>query len=135
MNNKNNQFNEAFFYNLPGAYKAAATDFDHDGDVDIGVVSFFPDFVHHPEMGFIFLENISTTDSLKFAPTLVPMSKTGRWITMIGADTDGDGFEDLILGSFSLMSIAGDPNTIAEKEFESSSVPLLLLNNVCSIMK
>jgi hypothetical protein len=135
MNNKNNQFNEAFFYNLPGAYKAAATDFDHDGDVDIGVVSFFPDFVRHPEKGFIFLENISTTDSLKFAPTLVPRSKTGRWITMIGADTDGDGFEDLILGSFSLMSIAGDPNTIAKKEFESSSVPLLLLNNVSTIKK
>jgi hypothetical protein len=125
LNDQDNHFKEAFFYSMPGAYKAIATDFDHDGDVDIAVVSFFPDFNHQPERGFVYLENTSTPNVMNFSPGLTDRSKEGRWITFVEADMDQDEFKDIILGSFTGMEISRDLNPYAD-----SSIPLLFVRNL-----
>ncbi len=95
-NNGANRFEEAFFYPLPGAYKATAADFDGDGDLDIAAISFFPDFQNAPHTGFVYLEN---TGKKAFVTRTFPQSVRGRWMVMDAGDLDGDGDTDIVLGS------------------------------------
>ncbi len=95
-NNGANRFEEVFFYPLPGAYKATASDFDGDGDLDIAAISFFPDFENAPHAGFVYLEN---TGKRGFTGYTFPQSVRGRWMVMDAGDLDGDGDTDLVLGS------------------------------------
>ena len=130
MNDFHNRFTESYFYPMPGAYKATVRDFDKDGDIDIAAVSFFPDFANQPERGFVYLENISEHDRLIFAPSAVEASKDGRWITMMSGDFDLDGYEDLVLGAFTSMSISGDTLNVWKDQYAGKSVPLLVLKNI-----
>ncbi len=50
-------FNQKYFFPINGCYKAMARDFDGDGDLDIATISFFADYEHQPEEGFVYLEN------------------------------------------------------------------------------
>jgi hypothetical protein len=88
-------FKEAFFYPLNGAYKAIATDFDGDGDLDIAAISFFPDYDKSPEESFVYLEN---RGGLQFTAHTFPDCQRGRWLTMDAGDLDGDGDKDIVLG-------------------------------------
>src|SRR5207253_2345451 len=51
-----------------------------------------------PEESFVYLEN---KGGLKFEAYSFPESTTGRWLTMDVNDLDGDGYLDIVLGSFS----------------------------------
>lgn len=124
LNDQHNKFNESFFYPMPGAYRCIADDFDKDGDVDIAAVSFFPDFKQQTNKGFIYLENVSAEMQLNFSPSVTDNVGKGRWITLIQADMDMDGFGDIVLGSFTGMKIADDFNP-----FTDSTIPLMLLDN------
>jgi hypothetical protein len=62
---------------------------------------------------------------MNFSPGLTDRSKEGRWITFVEADMDQDGFEDIILGSFTGMEISRDLNPYAD-----SSIPLLFVRNL-----
>lgn len=99
LNDGRNKFRQVWFYPLNGCYKAIARDFDGDGEPDIATISFFADFVHQPQEGFVYFHN---TGQLHFDPYTIPEAKLGRWITMAAGDVDGDGKQDLVLGNFSV---------------------------------
>lgn len=90
-------FDEAFFFPMYGAYRAAAVDFDEDGDFDIAACSFYPDYATRREESFVYLEN---RGGMNFHATTCAESLAGRWIAMDAADADGDGDVDLVLGSY-----------------------------------
>ncbi len=96
LNDRKDNFKEAYLFPLYGASKALARDFDGDGDLDIAVTSFYADLAQ-PEQGFIYLEN---QGKLNFKPFSTPEAAAGKWLTMEAADFDHDGDIDLVLGSY-----------------------------------
>ncbi|MCU7547916.1 VCBS repeat-containing protein [Chitinophagaceae bacterium LB-8] len=98
LNDGNNRFKQRFFYPINGCYKALARDYDGDGDLDIATISFFADYAHQPEEGFVYFEN---KGNFKYTPSTFPESKLGRWLTMDAGDLDGNGTIDLVLGNYS----------------------------------
>jgi hypothetical protein len=101
MNDGKNNFEQHWFYPMYGSGKAIARDFDEDGDLDIAAIAFFPDYKLLPEESFIYFEN---TGNLNFQPYTTPISRLGRWLVMDAGDVDGDGSQDIILGSFAFSS-------------------------------
>ncbi len=101
LNSGTNEFKESWFYPMHGASQARVSDFDHDGDLDIGAISFFPDFKNHPEQGFIYFENTPQG----FKPQITPLANKGRWITMEAFDYDHDGDKDILLGSLTFPNL------------------------------
>jgi hypothetical protein len=99
LNDGRNHFKQQYFFPINGCYKAMARDFDGDGDLDIASIAFFADYVHQPEEGFVYLENIGNG---QFSPHSVPGTECGRWITMDIADADGDGKPDILLANCSV---------------------------------
>jgi len=99
LNNGKNQFRQTFFFPINGCYKAIARDFDKDGDIDIAAISYFPDNKNQPQEGFVYLEN---EGKFNFKPYSIKEVNAGKWLTMDAGDVDGDGDEDIIIGSLDL---------------------------------
>jgi len=97
LNDGKNNFREAWFFPLNGAYKAMAADFNHDGNLDIAAISFYPDYASSPEESFVYLQN---KGGLDFEAYSFAECRDGRWLTMDADDLDGDGYPDIVLGSF-----------------------------------
>ena len=106
LNRGNLEFKESYFFPMNGAYRAVARDFDGDGDLDIAAISFFPDYEKSPRESFVYLENQAGTNSLEFAASTFRESITGRWLTLEAGDIDGDGDDDIVLGSLVEMPTA-----------------------------
>jgi len=121
LNDGNNGFAQKYFFPINGCYKAVAKDFDNDGDLDIAAISFFADYQHQPEEGFVYLENRGNYD---FMPYSLPVTRSGRWLTMDAGDFDHDGKIDLILGNFAL-----GPSIIQPATDWKNSPPFLILKN------
>ena len=122
-------FHEAFFYPLNGAYKAVAADFDGDGDLDIAVISFFPDYQRSPEESFVYLEN---RGNLEFSAWTFPECERGRWITMDVGDLDGDGDLDIVLGAAYKTPFRAT-SEIQERWNKEGPSLLILRNNLRSL--
>jgi hypothetical protein len=124
-NQGNWQFKQSYFYHINGCSKAIATDFDHDGDLDLAVIAFFPDFKYHPTEGFTYHEQISPG---KFKVHEIPVNTYGRWISMDVNDIDGDGNMDIVLGNFSV----GGSGLINQKNYKPNwdmYTPVTVLKN------
>jgi hypothetical protein len=127
MNDGQQQFSQNYFYQLNGAYKAIAKDFDLDGDLDIAAISFFPDYFAYPEESFVYLEN---KGALNFAAYSFPEATAGRWIVMDAGDIDSDGDIDIALGSFVSFIAQGDTTRLGEKWISSGPSVILLENMI-----
>lgn len=99
LNDGKGNFKKAWFYHINGAYNAKARDFDKDGDLDIAAISFFADYEHRPQEGFVYFRN---EGNLSFTPYHHPATTAGRWISMDVADFTGNGYDDIVLGNFSI---------------------------------
>ena len=121
MNDGTNHFSQKYFFPINGCYKAMARDFDGDGDLDLAVISFFADYRHQPEEGFVYLEN---TGNFQFKPHTLASGKAGRWLTMDAGDLNGDGKPDILLGNFSVA-----PGFIRSSVDWTKSPPFLFLEN------
>lgn len=121
MNDGANGFSQKYFFPINGCYKAMARDYDGDGDMDLATISFFADYAHQPEEGFVYLEN---KGGWNFQPYTVPAAASGRWLTMDAGDVDGDGRIDLVLGNFFM-----GPTIMHAKADWSKAPPILVLKN------
>jgi len=115
-------FEQVFFYQLNGAYAALPRDFDGDGDLDLAAISFFPDYQNSPEESFVYLEN---REGEFFAQSFSDPTR-GRWIVMDAGDYDGDGDEDLLLGSLAFEVVP--PQGLVER-WVADGLPYLILEN------
>ncbi len=126
LNDGNNNFSEAFFYPLYGATRLLARDFDQDGDYDFGLISSFPDYEKHPELSFVYLENIDS-NNFQFSTQTLENPNASRWFLMDAADIDGDGDEDLLLSAFTYV-FTPVPEELSE-QWSQGNVDLLVLEN------
>lgn len=125
LNDGKFNFEQSYFYQLNGAYKAMPRDYDLDGDLDIAVISFFPDYYSYPEESFVYLEN---KGDLEFEDYSFPEATKGRWIVMDAGDMDDDGDIDLALGSFVYFEAMGDTTELG-KEWLSTGPSVVVLEN------
>ncbi len=126
LNDGTNSFSEAYFYPLYGATRVLARDFDHDGDLDFGLISSFPDYANAPELSFVYLDNLDAAN-FDFSTKILEKPNVGRWFLMDTLDTDQDGDEDIVLSSFTYV-FTPVPETLS-KQWEEDNVDLLILEN------
>lgn len=124
-------FKKAWSYAMPGAGQVLARDFDQDGDLDLAAISFFPMLDpnrQRPAQVFAYFEN---TGNLRFQARTWPGADVGRWLVMDAADLDGDGDDDIVLGS-NFRSLSNTPAAWRQYWHDSRSGLLLLENQVRS---
>lgn len=128
LNDGNNAYSEDWFYPMNGAYNAKARDFNGNGYLDIAAISFFGDYLNHPEEGFIFFENNALSDSISFTPYHHPETSNGRWITMDVADWTNNGFDDILLANYSMGPDVTPEQAHMDEKFGKGPLFLLLEN-------
>lgn len=124
LNDGKNNFKQNYFFPMFGCYKAMSADFDGDGDLDIACISYFPDEVNRPQESFIYLEQ---TGALQFTPNIIKGTGYEKWMTMDVGDADGDGDQDIILGSMVMPTTAQKQAWKQRAGWDTEL--LLLLNN------
>lgn len=124
LNNGEEEFEEKYFFPFYGASKVRCRDFDLDGDMDLFIMSFFPDFKEEGKHSLVYLENLGDWE---FKPFEIEGATEGRWMVMDAGDPDQDGDEDLLIGSFVLNSIGIEEQQL--QRWKGSNRKLLFLEN------
>ncbi len=119
-NKGNFRYERTYFFYQNGSYRALPRDFDADGDLDLAVISMFPDVDKNPREGFVYLENTGTD----FKPKTLNINHLGRWNVIDANDLDNDGDIDIVLGSH---PVAPFPSGFDQAWKQSSG--LLILRN------
>ncbi len=123
LNDRKNNFKEAFFNTVFGANKAMAHDFDGDGDLDIAAICFY-DYPFDTMEGFVYFENLG---DMKFSKLMIKEAALGKWLTMELADLDRDGDKDIILGSY--FNTVEEMSTFIGRGLVSFPQVLVISNN------
>jgi hypothetical protein len=88
-------FEQAYFYAMHGATRAAVADYDGDGDQDIAAISMYPDWRWDVPETFVYLENVG---GLQFQPASLSRDNFAVWLSIEAADVNGDERPDIVLG-------------------------------------
>jgi hypothetical protein len=99
LNDGHFRFHKRWTYPMPGASMAVARDFDLDGDADIAAIAYFPKLPatrQQPAQVFVYVENRGRQG---FQVRTWPGADRGSWLVMDANDVDGDGDDDIVLGS------------------------------------
>jgi hypothetical protein len=113
-------FRQKFHFPMDGAYKAVARDFDKDGDQDVVAIAYFGNYNSKTPNDLVYLQNREG----KFAPHLLPGINRGRWMCLDAADLDGDGDDDIALGSHPVGLMPGGART----DWSSGPGVIILIN-------
>jgi len=124
LNDGTGNFEESFFYQLNGATRVLTEDFDQDNDIDIALVSTFPDYENESEMAFVYLENLG---GYQFKERIIEEVDLGRWFLLEKGDVDKDGDIDLLVSSFTYV-FSPVPDNFTEL-WKKSTTDLLVLEN------
>ncbi len=124
----NLEFRQTLFYPVHGAYNAKPADYDGDGDLDLAVISFFPDYSDDAKESLMMLRNDSTKDSLIFDGFTVNGYNMGRWNVMDNGDVNKDGRPDLMLASFVVQNPYTNQEGTTEEWMKDSPMFVLLKN-------
>lgn len=124
LNDGQFHFRQSWFYPMHGATQTVVRDFDHDGDPDIAAIAHFPDYGQRPAQSFVYLEN---TGRGQFTPRTFAGANRGRWLTMTAGDVDGDGDDDILLGSF--FRPAGSEHADLMRQWSQPGAGVWLLRN------
>lgn len=107
LNDGDGKFEENWFYPLHGASGIEVGDFDQDGDMDLVVLSFFPDSNQRPRQDLMYFRQDSSGD---FEPFVIQENIDSHWLTMTKGDLDRDGDEDLVIGTFEFDDLYKKPS-------------------------
>ncbi|KEO74344.1 FG-GAP repeat domain-containing protein [Anditalea andensis] len=124
LNDTKNHFDEKWFFPMYGASRAVAGDFNGDGNIDIAAISFFPNKAQSPRQDFLYFDN---EGDFNFKPYALDVPLDANWLILEKADIDGDGDEDLLLGSFKFSDMKSFG--FALSEFNENWKPYYILKN------
>ncbi len=98
INEGDNKFKEKFFYPAYGATRVIAHDFDKDGDLDIAISCFYPDYGQLISESFIYLQN-DDAKTYRFTAYTHQSDLPVKSLALQKGDIDNDGDMDIIMGN------------------------------------
>lgn len=102
INDGRYNFKERYFFPINGASGIVAEDFDKDDDIDLVVLSSYPNLIDRPQESLVYFEN---RGDVTFTPSCLERKPSGKWLLMTSADPDHDGYPDLIVGANRMEAI------------------------------
>ncbi len=121
------RFEEAFFLEQHGAFKAEVEDFDQDGDLDIAAISYFPDYQNRAKESYVYYQNLG---DYQFKASTFESQPGGKWLTMTSGDMDQDGDIDIMLGNSFFMTSETPPKLT--NDWRRNMVSVMILQNQLS---
>lgn len=118
LNDGENEFKEFWFYPIHGASGLEIADFDGDGDLDLFVLSFYPEDSQDPKQDLIYFRQDSNGG---FDPFVLSNNFDASWMTLTSGDIDDDGDVDVFVGAFEFEDLYRGAN--------KSWTPFIFLEN------
>lgn len=117
-NDGKGKFSENWFYPIHGASGLEIGDFDQNGTLDLFVIAFFPDRKEKPKQDLIYFNQGKNGG---FQPFIIENAPDFNWLTITQGDLDGDGDQDVVVGTFAFDDLYKAPT--------SNWSPFIILRN------
>lgn len=121
------RFREAYFYPMYGATRIVSEDFDADGDMDVAISAYFPDFGADNPRSFVYLEN-TTTSSLAFVSHTLDGLDAGRWLIIEPIYQPGQPAPGIMLGALNLELARKVEEEMAQRKEWNANLMMLNLD-------